>query len=69
MVAVHAILATHPLKRLRHAGRVFVAGAEDPQVPEHVGFIATPTVEDAIAEAEQIHGRDCSIVCVEQAMG
>ena len=66
---VHAILATHPLKRLRHAGRVFVAGADDPKVPEHVGFIPTATVEDAIAEAERIHGRDCSIVCVEQAMG
>ena len=66
---VHAILATHPLKRLRHAGRVFVAGAQDAAVPERVGFIATPTVEDAIAEAERIHGRDCSIVCIEQAMG
>ncbi len=66
---VHAILATHPLKRLRHAGRVFVAGARDPKVPEHVGFIATPTVEDALAEAERIHGGDCSIVCVENAMG
>ncbi|MGB2695921.1 MAG: lactate racemase domain-containing protein [Dehalococcoidia bacterium] len=66
---VHAILATHPLKRLRHAGRVFVAGADDPKVPEHVGFIATATVEDAIAAAERIHGRDCSIVCVENALG
>jgi nickel-dependent lactate racemase len=64
---IHAILATHPLKRLRHAARVYVAGALDPQVPEHVGFIATPTVEDAIAQAERIHGKDCSIVCVEQA--
>ena len=66
---IHAILATHPLKRLRHAGRVFVAGAEDPKVPERVGFIPTATVEDAVAEAERIHGRDCSIVCVEQPMG
>ena len=65
---IHAILATHPLKRLRHAGRVFVAGAEDPKVPEHVGFIATPTVEDAIAEAERLHGSDCSIVCILQVM-
>ena len=48
---------------------VAVAGAEDPKVPEHVGFISTPTVEDAIAEAERIHGRDCSIVCVEQVLG
>jgi hypothetical protein len=64
---IHAILATHPLKRLRHAARVFVAGALDPKVPEHVGFIATPSVEDAIAQAERIHGKDCSIVCVELA--
>lgn len=66
---VHAILATHPLKRLKHAGRVFVAGADDPKVPEHVGFIATATVEDAIKEAERIHGSDCSIACVPNAMG
>ncbi len=66
---IHAILATHPLKRLRHAGRVFVAGADDPKVPEHVGFISTRTVEDAIAEAERIHGADCSIACVQQGAG
>jgi len=66
---VHAILATHPLKRLRHAARVFVAGADDPTVPEHVGFIPTATVEDAIKEAERIHGSDCSIACVPNAMG
>ncbi|MGB6836377.1 MAG: lactate racemase domain-containing protein [Dehalococcoidia bacterium] len=60
---VHGILATHPLKRLRHAGRVFVAGAEDPAVPRHVGFIPTSTVEEAVAEAERIHGADCSIIC------
>jgi nickel-dependent lactate racemase len=66
---IHAILATHPLKRLKHAARVFVAGAQDPKVPERVGFIPVPRVEDAIAEAERIHGRDCSIVCVEQALG
>jgi hypothetical protein len=63
---VHAILATHPLKRLRHAGRVFVAGAQDARVPERVGFIAMPSVEDAIAEAERIHGSDCAIACVQQ---
>jgi hypothetical protein len=59
---VHAILATHPLKRRKHAGRVFVAGAQDPKVPEHVGYISVTTVEAAIAEAERIHGKDCSIV-------
>lgn len=66
---VHAILATHPLKRLKHAARVFVAGADDPQVPERVGFIPTASVEEAIAEAESIHGKDCSIVVVPNAMG
>jgi len=66
---IHAILATHPLKRLRHAGRVFVAGAQDPAVPRHLGFIPTATVEEALAEAERIHGRDCSIVCIRQFAG
>ena len=61
---VHAIMATHPLKRLRHAGRVFVAGPDDPAVPRHVGFVPTASVEEALLEAERIHGRDCSIVCV-----
>jgi hypothetical protein len=66
---VHGILATHPLKRLRHAARVFVAGAQDPAVPRHLGFIPTASVEEAIAEAERIHGRDCSIVCIKQFAG
>jgi hypothetical protein len=35
---VHAVMALYPLKRLRHAGRVIVAGAEDPRIPEHCGF-------------------------------
>ena len=62
---VHAILATHPLKRLKHAGRVFVAGAQEPALPKHIGFEPTPSVEEAIAAAEAIHGADCSIVCVD----
>ncbi|MEX0683944.1 MAG: lactate racemase domain-containing protein [Dehalococcoidia bacterium] len=66
---VHAILATHPLKRLRHAGRIFVAGADDPAVPRHLGFIPTHTVEEAIAEAEKIHGADASIACVRTPQG
>ena len=64
---VHAILATHPLKRLRHAGRVFVAGAQDPALPTHVGFEPTSTVEEALAAAEAIHGRDCSVACIDTA--
>jgi hypothetical protein len=66
---VHGILATHPLKRLRHAARVYVAGAEDPAVPSHVGFIPTATVEDAIREAEAIHGPDATIACVRNPGG
>jgi hypothetical protein len=62
---VHAILATHPLKRLQHAGRVFVAGATDPALPRHLGYEPTATVEEAIAAAEAIHGRDAGIVCVD----
>ncbi len=66
---IHAILATHPLKRLKHAGRVFVAGAADPAVPRHLGFTPAASVEEAIAEAERIHGRDCSIACVRRFAG
>ncbi len=66
---IHGILATHPLKRLRHAARVFVAGAQNPETPRHIGFIPTATVEEAIAEAERIHGRDCSLVCIRQFPG
>lgn len=61
---VHGIMAIFPLKRLKHAGRILVAGAEDPSIPEHLGFGAFPTVEDAVREAESIHGPDARIACV-----
>ena len=61
---VHAVLATHPLRRLKHASRVLVAGAMDPAVPRHVGFEAAATVENAITMAAEHHGDDCSIVCI-----
>ncbi len=61
---VHGIMATFPLKRLKHAGRIFVAGAEDPSVPRHVGFESFSTAEDAVAEAQQIHGADATFACV-----
>jgi hypothetical protein len=53
---VHAVMALYPLKRLRHAGRVIVAGAEDPAVPRHAGFEAAATVEEALALAREEHG-------------
>jgi hypothetical protein len=61
---VHALLATHPLRRLKHAARVVVAGADDAAVPRHAGFQYAASVEDAIRTAEQAHGDDCSLVCV-----
>lgn len=61
---VHAVLATHPLRRLKHAARVIVAGADDAAVPRHVGFEYAASVEEAIREAERMHGTDCSIACV-----
>jgi hypothetical protein len=61
---VHGIMATFPLKRLKHAARVLVAGAEDPDVPRHVGFESFATVEDAVAEAQNIHGKNATFACV-----
>jgi hypothetical protein len=63
---IHGILATHPLKRLRHVGRVIVAAPVDPHVPRHLGFETAPTVEDAVARARQVHGPGAVIACVEQ---
>lgn len=44
----HAVMALYPLKRLRHAARVIVAGADDPKIPQHCGFDSAPTVEAAL---------------------
>ena len=63
---IHGILATHPLKRLKNVGRVIVAGARDPHVPRHLGYEVARTVEEAIARAQQIHGRHATIGVVEQ---
>ncbi len=61
---IHGLLATHPLRRLKHAARVIVAGADDAAVPKHLGFEYAPTVEDALRMAQTDHGAGCSIVCV-----
>ncbi|HWC32934.1 MAG TPA: lactate racemase domain-containing protein, partial [Actinomycetota bacterium] len=52
----HAVMALYPLKRLRHAARVIVAGAEDPSVPRHAGFETAPDVEAALDLAREAHG-------------
>jgi len=61
---MHGLMTTYPLKRLRHASRVFVAGAEKPSLISHLGFEPTTTVEDAVAKAREIHGKDASMVFV-----
>jgi len=61
---IHGILASYPLKRLRHAGRVFVAGAEKPSLVTHLGLEPQETVESAVSRAEEIHGKDSAIVFV-----
>jgi hypothetical protein len=65
---VHAVMALYPLKRLRYASRVIVAGAEDEAIPRHCGFDAAPTIETAIAMAQEEHGRDASIAFVDNPM-
>ena len=62
---VHAVMALYPLKRLRHAGRVIVAGAEDDRIPRHCGFEAAPTVEAAIAMARETHGSEATVALVD----
>ena len=61
---VHAVMALYPLKRLRHAGRVIVAGAEEPRVVEHLGFEPAPTVETALSMARETHGPNPSVALV-----
>ncbi len=61
---MHGIMVTHPLKRLRHAGHVMVAGAENPSLVSHIGFEYARTVEMAIDMARERHGRDASVAFV-----
>ncbi len=63
---VHAIMAVYPLKRLERIGRVIVAGPVDAAIPRHIGFDAAPSVEEAVARAESIHGRECAIAYIAQ---
>jgi hypothetical protein len=58
---VHGILGTHPLRRLKHCGRVIVAGIQDPAVARHLGFEAADSIETALAMATEIHGTGCSV--------
>ena len=65
---VHAVMALYPLKRLRHAGSVVVAGSEDPGIPRHCGFQSATSVEEAIGLARDIHGHAARIALVDYPM-
>jgi hypothetical protein len=65
---VHGIMATYPLKRLRHAARVYVAHAEHPELVEHLGFVPTTTVDEAVERAREIHGPGATVALVQYPM-
>ncbi len=56
-----AIFATFPLRRLDYAGRVFIAGAENPEMIKRLGMTPFPNVERAVAVAREIHGKDAVV--------
>ena len=62
---IHGLMTTYPLKRLRHAARVIVAGAANPAaINQSLGFETTGSVEAAIERAQDYHGKDASMVFV-----
>ena len=62
-------MTTYPLKRLRHASNVIVAGAENPtDIQKALGFETTNTVEEAISKAKDYQGKDASTVFVKYPM-
>ena len=63
---IHGIFATQPLRRLKHCGKVIVAGAEDPGIPEHLGFDAVKTVEEALILAKDLHEDEFAIAYAQQ---
>ena len=65
---VHAVMALYPLKRLRHAANVIVAGAEDPGIPRHCGFESAPTVEAALELAYERQGAGARVGFVDYPM-
>jgi len=65
---VHAILATYPLKRMSHIGRVFVAGAKDHEIVRHLGFTPAKSAEEALGLAEEAHGRNFTLAHVQQPL-
>ena len=46
---------------LNHLSQLFLAGATDFETASRVGFVPFASLEAAIAEAERVKGKDCSI--------
>jgi len=66
---MHGLMTTYPLKRLRHASKVIVAGAENPSdIQRALGFDTAGTVEEAVAQAKEYQGKDASVVFVKYPM-
>ena len=61
------ILYGQGLYGFKHVSRVFLAGATDFEVAKRLGFEPFATVEEAIAKAERLLGKDCSISYPEMA--
>jgi lactate racemase len=62
---MHGLMTTYPLKRLGHASRIIVAGAESaPAIRRALGFETSRTVEEALVKARDYHGKDASIAFV-----
>jgi len=59
---IHGIFATQPLRRLKHCGRVLVAGIENPALARHVGFEPAASVAAALGMAAELHGKNFTIV-------
>jgi hypothetical protein len=58
---VHAVFGTQPLRRLKHCGRVIVAGIESPAVAEHLHFLAARDIPEALEMAKEFHGTGYSL--------
>lgn len=66
---MHGLMTTYPLKRLRHASHVIVAGAENPaEIHRTLGFDTAQNVESALEKAQEYHGGDATIVFVNYPM-
>ncbi len=61
----HAVMALYPLKRLRHAARVVVAGATNPALVKHAGFLPAASVESALEMAAEWHGPRPTVAVVQ----